>query len=255
MLRKLSILLVLVSCLLMSGCLIKGTVTDANKIGIEGVKIVLHGQEGDMTIYTDVDGNFVFNNLLSGKYTVTPISDVYDFDPVNTNAQIIQATTIANFVADRMRFIDMQNGTIIDDNTGLIWLKDASCSDLPHTDSHGRAVWDNAELAAANLEDGICGLTDGSVTGEWRQPTNDEWEAFVSSAVGYGYEAPALVDAVGTAQWSEGDAFIGVQSLWYWSSTDIDGWNVWDINMNNGELATHAKVYDDTYVWPVRDDD
>ena len=38
----------------------------------------------------------------------------------------------------RPRFTDMGDGTIRDNVSGLIWLKDASCDNLPHTD-HGIA--------------------------------------------------------------------------------------------------------------------
>ena len=66
------------------------------------------------------------------------------------------------------RFTDMGDGTIRDNETGLIWLKNASCSELPGTDTSGRADWDTATAAAAGLENGTCGLTDGSAAGDWR---------------------------------------------------------------------------------------
>ena len=116
------------------------------------------------------------------------------------------------------RFANLDNGTVRDNKTGLIWLKNASCSDLPGTDINGKADRDTAIAAAAALSDGTCGLTDGSAAGDWRLPTKEEWEAFCSLV----YDNPALVNTVGDAKWSEGDAFIGVQSSDYWSSTDYN---------------------------------
>jgi len=49
------------------------------------------------------------------------------------------------------RFTIIGDGTVRDPNTGLIWLKDASCSELAATDESGRANWDVATAAAAAL--------------------------------------------------------------------------------------------------------
>lgn len=87
------------------------------------------------------------------------------------------------------RFSDMDDGTIRDNETGLIWLKDANCSELPGTDSYGKADWYTAISAAADLIDGTCGLTDGSEPGDWRLPTKEEWEVFMSDL----YDNPALL--------------------------------------------------------------
>ena len=100
------------------------------------------------------------------------------------------------------RFTDMGDGTIRDDQTGLIWLKDASCSDLYGTDSNGKANWSDAKSAAAALAGGTCGLPDGSAAEDWRLPTEAELLAFMSTD----YKDPAVVNTVGNAQWSEGDA-------------------------------------------------
>jgi hypothetical protein len=151
-----------------------------------------------------------------------------------------------------MGFTDMGDGTVRDNDTGLIWLKDASCPDLAGTDPDGMADWETATAAAAALSgDGTCGLTDLSEAGDWRLPTRVEWEAFMSPV----YEFPALVNAAGDAQWSEGDAFTGVQSTVYWSSTPYSSDTVWAAEMGGGFVR---EAYKDPggsgfYVWPVRD--
>ncbi len=150
---------------------------------------------------------------------------------------------------DGCGFTDMGNGTVRDNDTGLMWLKDASCSELAGTDWDGRAYWQTAMNAAASLSDGTCNLTDGSSAGVWRLPTNEEWEAFVDTS----YINPALSNGAETAQWSEGNAFLGVQSYLYWSSLEIDINSALGVNMIVGNVSGFDKA-SGFYVWPVRSD-
>ena len=141
------------------------------------------------------------------------------------------------------RFTDMADGTIRDNDTGLLWLKNANC--------FGSMDWWDALEAADLLAAPDCGLSDGSVAGDWRLPTKAEWEAFYSTV----YDNPALVNTIGNAQWSEGDAFTGVQSVHYcWSSTEYDSNTAWSADMYDGDMQWYAKVCYGVYVWPVRSD-
>ena len=90
-------------------------------------------------------------------------------------------------------------------------------------------------------------LSDGSSAGDWRLPTMAEWQAFMSTV----YYNPALVNTVGDAHWSEGDAFTGVQSVFYWSSNEFDYDDAWSANMGDGHMY-HVTKTNGTYVWPVR---
>ena len=139
------------------------------------------------------------------------------------------------------RFSDLNNGTVRDNDTGLIWLKNANC--------FGRKNWADAMADAAGLAHGSCGLTDGSVAGDWDLPTKEEWPAFVDKS----YSWPALCNAAGTGKWSEGDAFTGVQSDTYWSSTEkVDETDrAWRVYMDSGGVDNGPKS-NDYYVWPVR---
>jgi hypothetical protein len=149
----------------------------------------------------------------------------------------------------RPRFTDMGDGTIRDNVSGLIWLKDASCDNLPHTED-GIADWMHAVVAAAVLTSGTCGLTDGSKAGDWRLPSKAEWEAFMSAV----YINPALVNTVGDAQWSEGDAFTGVLSDAYWSLTEQKYELIaYYANMVNGWMYANDE-HMQYRVWPVRND-
>jgi len=139
------------------------------------------------------------------------------------------------------RYTDNGDGTVTDNGTGLIWLKNANCYETQ--------TWENAMQSAANLASGQCGLSDGSSRGDWRLPTKEELEAMTDTS----YDSPALSNAAGTGQWSEGDAFVGVQSNWYWSSsTRTDSADlVLGVNLDDGRAVSGFK-HNTPYVWPVR---
>jgi Protein of unknown function (DUF1566)/PEGA domain len=124
------------------------------------------------------------------------------------------------------RYVDCGNGTATDTVTGLIWLKRSNC--LPADD------WAAANQAAASLQDGDCGLTDGSSAGDWRLPTKAEWTAMVARAIalscGFGPTpigfAPEIVllNVAGTGCYFDGSprVFPSVSAGHYWSSTSHD---------------------------------
>ncbi len=140
------------------------------------------------------------------------------------------------------RFTDNGDGTVTDNLTGLVWLQDANC--------FGSETWSDALSASNTLAYGYCGLTDGSSAGDWRLPNLRE----LQSLIAYQYSYPALSDAAGTGIWSEGDAFSGVESGYYWSSTTYaDGTGyAWVVYLSVGSVSVGSKSgsYD---VWPVRD--
>ena len=147
------------------------------------------------------------------------------------------------------RFIDNSNGTVTDNLTGLIWLKDASCADLAGTDTSGKGTWSTALSAANSLAHGTCGLSDSSNAGAWRLPTVLELQSLVHS----GFTSPALPNTAGTGQWTEGNPFTGVQSSYYWSSTSnaSSATNAWTVELDFGSVLANAKAFA-SYVWPVR---
>ena len=110
------------------------------------------------------------------------------------------------------RFTDNGNGTITDNLTGLIWLKDAEC--------FGTRTWAEALTDANTLASGACGLTDSSSAGNWRLPNVRE----LYSLMHLQFVGLALSNAAGTAKWTtNGDAFTDVDSSGYWSSTSYQG--------------------------------
>ncbi len=129
------------------------------------------------------------------------------------------------------RFTDNGDGTVTDNLTGLIWLKNAIC--------FGQREWDDALIACNNLSSGSCGLTDGSSAGDWRLPNVKE----LQSLIVFGESNPAL---------PSGHPFTGVQSYYYWASTAYAGTHTAGrVYVPIGGVYTYDKrTY--SYVWPVR---
>jgi len=130
------------------------------------------------------------------------------------------------------RFTDNANGTVKDNLTGLVWLKNASC--------FGQQTWTNALSNSNALASGACGLTDGSAAGTWRLPNIKE----LQSLIDFGQFLPAL---------PAGHPFSGVQFGEYWSSTSDVGnpQFVSFVILGRGFVNIGFKG-DPYYVWPVR---
>jgi hypothetical protein len=144
------------------------------------------------------------------------------------------------------RYVDCGNGTVTDTVTGLIWLKQADCL--------SSANWEAAKKAVAGLKNGDCMLKDGSSPGDWRLPTNVEWEATMKNAKELGCApGPDLTNDMGTACMSAGpSSFTGVESDYYWSSTALEGnERAWLGDLDHGNLL-NAAVTSSLRVWPVR---
>jgi hypothetical protein len=135
------------------------------------------------------------------------------------------------------RFTDNGNGTVTDNLTGLLWLKNVNNSCFGQKKS-----WATALSDANNLEAGYCGLADGSSAGDWRLPNVKELESLAD----FSQYGPAL---------PSGHPFSGVQSGeedYYWSSTTVESGVAWSLRMYYGDITDTIKT-NAYYVWPVRE--
>jgi hypothetical protein len=142
------------------------------------------------------------------------------------------------------RWCDQGDGTVKDMTTRLVWLKDASWGgQKPWREEGDLTHNDDAHTRAGLLKAGATGadLSDGSVEGDWRLPTKTELYNLA-----HGTEAVRS----GSPQ-----AFTGVQSSWYWSSTTSADYtsNAWLVHMYYGYVDYGFKSYLFD-VWPVRSD-
>lgn len=80
------------------------------------------------------------------------------------------------------RWCDQNNGTVMDISTGLVWVKSARC--------FGGGNWDGAISWFGDLKSGTCGLTDGSVAGDWRLPTINELRILTTGTEQLRYNSP-----------------------------------------------------------------
>jgi len=141
------------------------------------------------------------------------------------------------------RFVDNNNGTVTDKQTGLIWLTEGQCTQFFSGDTSvgNKRPWDAAVDSANKLASGRCGLTDGSVAGDWRLPNVNELLSLIDS----GNSNPALpTDCPLAASTVPSD---------YWSSTTYAGFPgyAWPVYFYSGYVD-----YDDKssayYVRAVR---
>lgn len=152
---------------------------------------------------------------------------------------------------DEDRFVDCGNGTVLDTVTGLLWLKDANClAGANGQGDDGRRTWYQAVAFAAELSDGECGLSDHSQAGDWRLPTQGEWEAVLDGSCS---TDPELAGKAGGCYSAEPWAS-NVQVATYWSSTTrADGPSIAKTgDLPEGFVAEGFKNAS-VDVWPVRD--
>jgi len=146
------------------------------------------------------------------------------------------------------RFTDNSNGTITDNLTGLIWLKNANCPMIAKT-------WQEALDNVTSLNsDGTmagppvpptktdCGDTSnaGSHQTDWCLPNIRE----LFSLVDFAFLGPAISNAAGTGRGSDSDPFSTFQTVsFYWSST-TDAFfsdSAWVVNFETGGVSLDTK--------------
>ena len=138
------------------------------------------------------------------------------------------------------RFGTNPDGTVTDNLTGLVWLQDAGCL--------GHALWSDGIAEVNQLASGGCGLSDGSVAGQWRMPNLNELESLIDVA----NANPAL---------PAGHPFQNVSSGIYWTSTSYWGGEggspqAWTIRLSDGRYMNdsnaNVKATAMNAVWAVK---
>ena len=137
------------------------------------------------------------------------------------------------------RFTDNKDGTVTDNLTMIVWLKNTNC--------FGIRDWQSAILAAKSLEEGDCGpdsdliLSDGSSAGDWRLPTMKE----LCTLIDFSRRDPALPN---------GHMFSDAPTGYHWSATTLDHHPemAWIVYFESGTTCYENVKNRAGYIWPVR---
>ena len=224
----------------------------------------IFGIDGDSNVVDTSSGDAVAADIASGKVAWVDGSEITGTSTCCDEAQVPKTGQTTSYNANddgdlekglalpSPRFTDNNDGTVTDNLTKLVWLKNATCV---------TRAWTTAIVFANNLYDGYdmpgpgtdCDLSDGSSAGDWRLPNIKE----LLSLINYEYYAPALSNEQGVAQWTDGDPFTNVESGdtdLYWSSTTWmnNTGAAWGMKMAGGATGAEEKA-NTYYVWPVRD--
>ncbi|NJO16877.1 MAG: DUF1566 domain-containing protein [Thioploca sp.] len=221
---------------------VKGDVNLVSSNIKAGVKIF--GVSGDVNVVDTSSGDATTSEILSGKKAWVAGKEVVGTGQLSSGLAAVSKTGEDSSVGVGLpnpRFMDNSDGTVMDNLTNLIWLKNANC--------FGVQDWSTALTSANSLLSGNCGLSDGSVVGDWRLPSINE----LRSLIHWGFYEPALSNAAGTSKWSENDPFTSVQSGYYWSVTTgaSDASGAWSVGLSDGGVYNVDKT-STSYVWPVR---
>ncbi|NGZ07105.1 MAG: tandem-95 repeat protein [Magnetococcales bacterium] len=230
--------------------------TDSNQDPLT-YSLVANGSFGRATITNPATGAYIY----TANSEVIGIEDTFTFQAndgtVDSNiatvtvvfspmAQVSKSGQTSSYVArddgdlkngvawPNPRFTDNGDGTVQDNLTGLIWMKNANC--------WGGQNWVNALTKVAGLNSGTescTGYTTGTHT-DWRLPQVNELESLVDA----GRYNPAL---------PANHIFLDIQMNNYWSSTTSRIWSThaWPVNFGNGAVW-HEYKFEVYSVWPVR---
>jgi hypothetical protein len=146
------------------------------------------------------------------------------------------------------RFSDNADGTITDNLTGLIWLKDANCLktkypafDQEGTPGEGKVTWSKTLEFIAGINSTLYPECGGGQT-DWRLPNYIE----LQSLIDFSASLPAL---------PAGHPFSNVETGYYWTSTTRANTplKAWVIGLWDGRTLGLSKSYPSTLpLWPVR---
>jgi len=139
-----------------------------------------------------------------------------------------------------IEFVDKGDGTVwLTDNSGtLVWLKDANCLDpLGGVDrSAGGVIWSDAVKWSSGLASGACGLTDGSLPGDWMLPDLTELLHLGNDLTVEGESARLVFANIQEIYWTAFSTCVGFQAA---------------VNIDTG-VYTDVKEGGLYGAWPVR---
>jgi hypothetical protein len=135
------------------------------------------------------------------------------------------------------RFTDNGDGTLTDNLTGLMWLKDGGCIK--------KKKWKDSLNTVADFNNNPGNYTCLEYTAtysDWRLPNVKE----IESLIHYGTSD--------SAAWLHSEGFADVNDSYFWSSTTRERktFKAWIIGITKGRAMSLPKNYR-SFIWPVRD--
>lgn len=164
------------------------------------------------------------------------------------------------------RFTDNNDGTITDNLTGLMWLKDMNCMktnypwfDVDETPGTGAVCWEHAFDFVKGINNGtysLCqaGPQDAPYT-DWRVPNINELKSLSHAA--YQDETCGGSPCKNIFEWLLSQGFQSSSPGTYWSSTTAPTltFHAWIFSLGYGDMSSKYKLcngFNTSYVWPVR---
>lgn len=142
----------------------------------------------------------------------------------------------AGIASPKLRFRDDADGTVVDQLTGLMWMKDADAGGDCDGPDRGFKSWEEA-IGSADA----CNAKKFAGYNDWRLPSLKE----LLSLHDYGHANPPL---------PTGHPFQNVGLRSYWTSTSYaeNGAWAWRVSFCTGDVARFPKEGSTYYVWLVR---
>ena len=166
--------------------------------------VTIFGVLGDSNVVDTSSGDATASDILKDKKAWVAGEEVVGTGQSSSVLAAVPKTGEGSSVGVDLpnpRFTDNSNGTITDNLTGLIWLKDASCM--------GNVNWNEANTQITSLNSGTdhsCSNYDKGTYSDWRLPSINE----LRSLIHWGFYDPALSNKAGTSKWGDRDPFTDV---------------------------------------------
>lgn len=160
------------------------------------------------------------------------------------------------------RFTDNGNGTVTDNLTGLVWLRNANCIgtvypgyDRDGTFGDGMVTRQHALLFIMFMDMGWadCGDTSngGSHQNDWRLPNRFELESILDIGIFNPADPMSIEPAL-----PSGHPFLHVEPDFYWTSSYhsyyFDLGVGWAVHFSAGGVSPRSWNLEPCYAWPVR---
>ena len=203
-----------------------------NRINMIFIRIIAKGMKMNQLKETETKCGLCFFFLIIFLFSASVAEAQNKVAVIPLFSDDAPSCTCEGLLSSGGRWCDNGDGTVTDMTTCLVWLKDADCS--------GQMNWYVAITSTIEeLRDGECGLSDGSIWGDWRLPKLSELEGITQGSEAVSASTPRF--------------FNDVQLTYYWSCTRQAGSDdcIWLVIPGVGSYTLCDRNYS-YYVLPVR---